>query len=440
MTTSSYSPANVKNIYSFFDKGLINQLSREHGFARRCDKKISGINFIVGFLLMALSGSNSYSAWATQISLLSKKWVSKQALQYRMGQGAVQMVQAVLANSLQFYYDRANKRGIFSQFKRVLLQDSTTIGMPPELVNYFPGNKSGGHQCAIARIQSVFDLIHNRFCLFGLFPYTANDQSASLLINQCIYKGDLIIRDLGFFVLEAFKKIMMAQAYFLSRLPHNVCIYNLNEGQVNILKTLRKKGRYDQWVVIGKENPIQVRLVGIKVPQHIASERIRKARHHSDKRFSYSKFYLSLLHYTLYITNVPNEVWSTTNVAEVYRCRWKIETVFKTWKSHFNIQKIIHRQCYNIDRVKCTIFMMLLFITLFYVKIYDVLIRQIRKKYKKIVSLLKLSKLVAENFAFVISVEKNILEDLILRFACYESRSDRCNLFQLQWSPYQKLT
>lgn len=431
MITSSYSPANLKNLYSVFDNRAINKCARQSIFLKREYRKISPLNFLIGFFLMTLSGSNSYSAWAAQISLRCKGLVSKQALCDRMSSKAVHFVQLLLEHRFKVFFEKM-ERGIFSSFNRVLIQDSTTLSLPGSLVNYFPGNKAKGEQRAVARIQCVFDLLSNQFCLFGLFPYVSNDQSASSLITQCIRPGDLIIRDLGFFVLNVFHKIQQANAYFLSRLSHNVCIYFNQDEKVNLLKSLNRNGWFDHWVTAGNDNPVYARVIGIKVPDHIANERIRKARTHKDKRFTYSEAYLKLLHYNLYITNVSSKIWSAKDVHKAYRNRWKIEIIFKAWKSNFSIQKLIHHQCYNINRIVCTIYLMLLFITIFMAKIYNEWLFTIKKKNQRHVSLIKLSKLFTDTFEQLMCLPSKLLHQFILKFACYEKRKDRQNLLQLQ--------
>ena len=40
------------------------------------------------------------------------------------------------------------------------------------------------------------------------------------------------------------------------------------------------------------------------------------------------------------ITNVPEDMLSYEAVCEIYRIRWQIELIFKSWKSHFSIDKM----------------------------------------------------------------------------------------------------
>ena len=119
-----------------------------------------------------------------------------------------------------------------------------------------------------------------------------------------------------------------------------------------------------------------------------------------------------------------------SDVEKAYRVRWQIEIIFKSWKSHFNIQRIIHSQCQNKARVKCVIYLVLLFITLFQTKLYNYFKKRIREKYSQYISLLKLAKFVANHMEVVLERKSNELEKYILKYCCYETRKDRVNIEQ----------
>jgi hypothetical protein len=379
--------------------------------------------------MMALKGHNTYEHWAQNISDLSGRTLSKQGLFDRMGLGAVQMVHNLLKERLLTVLKKGNDDGLFSSFLRVFIQDSTTLLLPKSLIHHFPGNSNGnGTLTAIARIQCIYNLLNNQFYFFGLTPYTANDQSASTMILEVIKKGDLVIRDLGYFVLDTLVAIKKKEAFFLSRCVSNITVYKLAKNdKFNILKIIGKRNFFDDWVLLGEQAKVKVRLVIIKLPEHIASVKRRKALNHNDKRFTYSKKYLKLAGYVFYVTNVTDKIWKTSEVAAAYKNRWTIEILFKSWKSHFKIQTLIHKQCYNYERVVCIIYMMLLFISIFHLKIFLPYSNKIKVKHHQIISILKLAKQFSINFTGFICKSKMEIERFLLKFCCYEMRSDRHN-------------
>jgi hypothetical protein len=391
-------------------------------------------------MLMALTGKNTYQAWAQQLSILSNKLVTKQGLFDRMGISAVKMASLLLEDRLKIAYGKFTNKGLFKHFNRVLIHDSTNFQLPDCHVKYFPGNKTNGKQKAIVRIQSIYDILHSQFCLFGLTPHTANDQSAASSIRTIIRKGDLVIRDLGYFVLNSLKEIMMREAFFLTRIPFSICVYKLTEDhKQDLLKLLKKRDYFDDWILLSEQSKLRVRLVALKLPEHIAAERRRKARNHADKRFTYSKKYMKLLDYGLYATNIDKNVWSRQDIITAYKLRWNIEMIFKSWKSCFQIQQLLHKQCFNLQRVKCIIYLILLFITLFQLKIYHRFSIGVLKKHKKHLSLLKLASFISKHFIFTLTSMHNKIESFLIKYCCYESRTDRINQMQLLCD-YPKLT
>lgn len=49
---------------------------------------------------------------------------------------------------------------------------------------------------------------------------------------------------------------------------------------------------------------------------------------------------LAWLEWSIFITNVPQEWLTLTQVALIYRLRWQIELLFKLWKSECQIDRI----------------------------------------------------------------------------------------------------
>src|SRR5204862_146828 len=77
-------------------------------------------------------------------------------------------------------------------------------------------------------------------------------QAASPDVLPLLQPGDLIIRDLGYFVLEVLEPIVAAKAYFLSRLRLGVSIWE-SDGctPVNLWARLRKAGFLDIQCTLG---------------------------------------------------------------------------------------------------------------------------------------------------------------------------------------------
>lgn len=383
----------------------------------------------MGFILCCSKQKNTYTQWAAEISILQKCSVSKQGLFERITESAVnfakQLLQHVITKQLT-----VNKSELFKCFNKVILQDSTTLKLPDCLATYFPGNVTRGMQKAVARIQCVINIKNFSFLAFTLNSFTCNDQSASKDIIPLIKKGDLLIRDLGYFSLKCFEQIICKKAHILSRLRYGISLYD-TKGNAIRWKQLCKKGRIVDKIVLMGEQRLPMRLVMIPLPSKQVAERIRKARNDRDKRLNHSKDYYQWLHYTVFITDVQEEVWTAQQITAAYKIRWQIEIIFKSWKSGLHLQKILHDECTNENRVQVNIYFLLIFICLFMQKIYVHYKDKIEKRYSKTISLLKLCAYMFCNIIAVFTFSSKKLIEEILRHCCYDKRSDRVNMTDL---------
>jgi hypothetical protein len=66
----------------------------------------------------------------------------------------------------------------------------------------FPGAANQGNKKqATLKIQVIYDLLSETFAHFSLSGFTRTDQAASADVLTVAQAGDLVLRDLGYFVL-----------------------------------------------------------------------------------------------------------------------------------------------------------------------------------------------------------------------------------------------
>lgn len=321
---------------------------------------------------------------------------------------------------------------MLKNYKRILIQDSTIIALPVWLSRFFPGNVSRGEKKSQLKIQVVYDILSNRFIYFEITAFTTNDQSKAKDLLKLATREDLVIRDLGYFVLDCFDKMNEQSIHFISRMRYGIKIYDLKSGEeINLLQEIKKKKRYDQWVLIGKKQKVKVRLIALPLPEQQASIRRRRARQDRDQRLNHTKEYYKLLSYQLFITTEDKQILSSTQVASIYGLRWRIESIFKCWKSGFQLQKIISQTCsLTKDRVLAIIYMMLIFILLFQVTIYNQVRKATEKIENKLISLLKLCQYITSHFLPFLEQSFRSLMPLIIYHCRYDKRHDRQNFLQ----------
>jgi hypothetical protein len=190
-----------------------------------------------------------------------------------------------------------------------------------------------------------------------------------------------------------------------------------------LVKLFSESPLWDGPVLLGREK-LPARLIAVRLPQALAAERRRKARANRDQRLHHSPQYLRLLDWNIFITNVPAATAPAHLLVKLYALRWRIEIIFKTWKSHFHLDQPLNGPPAQILLV---ILGKLIWITWFSVHFTQALAKQ------ENISLLKLadwwSKFGLLAFLPTLPTGQNLWK-LILYYSRYEQRKDRVNFLQ----------
>jgi hypothetical protein len=227
---------------------------------------------------------------------------------------------------------------LLQRFTAVEIGDSTTVTLPDEYADQFPGcGGSAGFGKAAVKIQARWELISGQLTKLVVEPGRTSD-GQSEEAEDTIKPGSLIIRDLGYFSLDWFAKLGQAQAYWISRWQQGTTVSDRDGRLLNLLEFVRGHrgdGPIDQPILLGATARLACRLIVLRVPQEMAARRrqeaYEKARKHGREP---SPECLAWCEWTLFVTNVPAEMLSWKEVVVLYRARWQIELMFKLWKSH----------------------------------------------------------------------------------------------------------
>jgi len=263
----------------------------------------------------------------------------------------------------------------------------------------------------------------------SLSSYRRNDQAAAPDILNVIQKGDLVLRDLGYFALPVLQQVERRGAFFLSRLRFGVTLRDPKTKQpINLLAILRRDGRFDRWVLIGEQQS-RMRVVALAVPQEIANRRRAIAKKNHDGRCIPTRQRLQLMNWSLFVTNVSSKVWSPSVIARIYRLRWRIEIIFKSWKSHLRLREL---NCRSADLVRLSVMLKLLY-GLLTISCFGALDKFSSASHRP--SLLRFSKVLGQCGVLIGAMLLQISPDQLIahylaKHAFYERRPDRKNFSQ----------
>ena len=368
----------------------LNKIARECRWMQRKPKKLKPINFIHGILYAVSNGDASFRLLATAIGLRLEKpksepnktgdTISKQALWERVDESAVEFFKQTFEELVSSNGYTAHDIPNLPQIKRLIVEDSTKIDLPDELSIDFPASgNSTDFKGAGLRLQGAFDLIAGEVIRLDLTEYYRQDTTASGDIIDQIQPDDLILRDLGYLVMESLIKIQKKGAHFISRYKTDRVIFQteLNGGaQIDLIKLLKRKvsnegDAIDIDIVMGRktikeESRLKCRLVAVRLPDAVARKRLAQAEADATRRGKpLGKRKKQLLKWTILITSLPREEFpgidefkpetndlqrrnergvSVEMILDLYQLRWRIEIIFKSLKSYTPVNALANHR------------------------------------------------------------------------------------------------
>lgn len=392
---------NIQQISKEFSKLPIESIGNESGFIKR-EQKLKALVFLMSFFeSFSEAGMCKTSTWVQKISQYIGAPLTKQGFCKRMGWLCVSFCEKVLSCSIGYNLNQVeswqNKASWLKSFTRVFIEDSTAIKLPKALYSIYGGGSNETSTYAMARVQLRMELQTEKIHNISIRHYAENDTVFASDILSMVQEGDLIIRDLGYFVTDVFEKIQKKGAFFISRWLPRVQLRHPQTSKVldlgKILSQAEQMGTelIEQNVFLGLKTVFQVRLIAIKVPQEVEKKR-RQAALDREKRkgIKYQDTYFEHLGWCIYITNIPIEKFSALNIWAIYRLRWRIEIIFKTWKSHLKILETVKDYQYlNPCQITIRLYLIMTWIVLCLVPAYNFFAAKIYQAEKRYLSLAK---------------------------------------------------
>lgn len=222
---------------------------------------------------------------------------------------------------------------LLERFTAVFIGDSSSVPLPDELQQEFPGcGGTEGSGLAAMKIQVRWNLRTGELPQVLIEVGKASD-SKSPIAQQEAQAGSLEIFDPGYFSLARFRRWDAGRAFYISRLQHGTTVMD-ESGQVlplrEFLATRAVGNVVDVPVLPGINDRLPSRLIAVRVPEEVANRRRQKAREKSAQHGRCpSAEDLELLGWSLFVTNLSPDQLTWKEAVVLYRARWQIELLFK---------------------------------------------------------------------------------------------------------------
>jgi len=275
-----------------------------------------------------------------------QKSLSKVAFHKRFNSRSFDFLKSVLAEQMSSKLAVAVENS-WQPFSKVIIADSCKFALPQKFEKDYPAH-SGNHAKSLMNIQYSFDIKHGNWEVLELAKATENDLAYSKRTLDQICGGELYIRDLGYVSHAYLMKIAQEKAFFVNRLHPTwnpvVCDTGKAINWISLYEKLSqtRSPHLEMMVTIGTgQSAFNCRLIAATVPEEVWAERIRKAQIRAKSvGYQLTDEYKQRCRFSLYLTNTSEEILETANIVQLYRLRWQIELVFKTWKSLLNVHKV----------------------------------------------------------------------------------------------------
>ena len=352
---------------------MLNKIARESGFVKRTPRKLTPRAFLeMMFFNVNEPQNQSLSDYSMDVYKNHGKEITKQSISERFNESAVTFLKSLIKLQLDTQVDKLVEALPIKGFKGIVVEDSTKFSLPDYMQDEFPGCGGVRNSTSMLSTHLRYELIHGHIEQLQINSGRVPDQQLAKDSIGQEKKEYLYLRDMGYFSLDFFENANDREKggyYYISRFKSNTSIFEKKDNQyyemdLGDARNKLKSGQcnyLDLQVYIGKKKKIPTRIVITMAPEDVVEERLRKVnkqnKSHGCQTTEQYRMYAQL---NIYITNLDMK-YSPTDISRLYRLRWQIELIFKTWKSTYKLNR--HKQV-NPIRIKCQLYACLLLILL----------------------------------------------------------------------------
>lgn len=329
----------VRRLAECFQRVLgdeVQALGRELGLRNR---KLTVAEFVA---TLVLGWWENPRATRDELAIRAQEWfgveVTTQALSERLTGRVAELLRRLLDRlCAQAVGGEPTALPILERFSGVFLDDCTTIALPDELHEEFPGCGNQVAGAAQAALKMLVRLEVLSGALVSVHPAAGREGDVALGRATAVPPpGSLLLRDRGFFEIAELRRLEQAQVWWLTRLPTGITLRTSREGPRQSLADFlrwQSEPHIEQQVWLA-DGAFPCRLIACRCAPDVVERRKRRL-HETSKRKGRtpSQQQLLLCEWFVLATNIPAQQLTLEEALVVYRVRWQIELVFKCYKS-----------------------------------------------------------------------------------------------------------
>jgi len=335
-----HSPENIDFFNLFSELNISNDILFDLAFESKLIKRrrlIDPSDLLHALCLESSQGTVSYNDLAAKIESESGISVSKVAVWKKVNEHCLTFLKKVFERVIHNKFLKKSLKPENLTFNRIIVQDSTIIRLPIKLFSEFSGVANKHSKVCNSRIQGVYDLVTEQFLFFSVDSYSKVDYLAATELP--LQTGDLTLRDRGYLIADEIQRHIDQRADCIYRHKFKLALLHFKSRKtLDLLAILKKRKSIDIKVRLNNKSQTEVRIIAVPISEEIAAERRRKAK--IEIKGDPQPGYMELLGWSIFLTTIPKETADMQRVFELYRLRWRIEIIFKSWKSNMAFDKV----------------------------------------------------------------------------------------------------
>jgi len=322
----------------------LDELATKSKLVVRKSSRFSADGFLATLLSAVITGNASFNQLVINLKHRVEKAMSRQSFHDRIGPSSTAFLIYVLCELMKQRFEPAIHMLGKSGIRRIIIEDASGQVMPKSNAEDFGAHGNHHGPTAGVKIDLAYDLLSDTIISHSLHQATTQDKTIGKDLIEELRKGDLVLRDMGYFSLGEFTVIEACGAWWLTRLPLTTGI--LLENGKKLEKYLRSaKGNTIDLVVLAGAQGKKCRLVALRAAPEVAGSRRRERRATaaaSSKQACPNAIIRDGWH--LMLTNLDPDQASAAQLAEIYRARWAVEIQFRAWKQSLNLTGALNRK------------------------------------------------------------------------------------------------